>query len=71
MGYGGCDGLRGEEVVFSIEEGEREREKEGKREVPSQKERARNQSRIQRAREETIILNTYARSWRVYLVEWF
>lgn len=63
MGYGGCDGLRGEEVVFSIEEGERE--------VPSQKERARNQSRIQRAREETIILNTYARSWRVYLVEWF
>ena len=32
MGYGGGDGLRGEEVVFSIEEGEREREKEGKRE---------------------------------------
>lgn len=71
MGYGGGDGLRGEEVVFSIEEGEREREKEGKRKVPSQKERARDQSRIQRAREETIILNTYARSWRVYLVEWF
>lgn len=76
MGYGGGDGLRGEEVVFSIEEGEREREKrergkEGKRKVPSQKERARDQSRIQRAREETIILNTYARSWRVYLAEWF
>lgn len=33
MGYGGGDGLRGEEVVFSIEEGEGERER-GKEEGP-------------------------------------
>ena len=44
MGYGGGDGLRGEEVVFSIEEGEREREKERKRERGKEGKRERGRS---------------------------